>query len=304
MFRKSLNRAVLELRVTTRTPLLIRAGDSGLDPVAPDLACVRTRHAELGSTVYIPGSSFRGVVRSSAESFVRGRKWAGVNGACDPLAHGKSCGGIVGRKKLSTAEICRSHCLACRLFGSTVVKARAAVRDQFPWDPNANGATRRDQCAVANETEMRHGVAINRLSGSVQHGPFEQEMISAGVEFYGDIALENFQAWQLGLLAAGLDEIEEGFAQLGSSKSRGLGAASVEVTRIRYEQTRGISFEHPAGVALLDPDAKSEYGLLDDHVLPTDAKRERRGLSWRWSIEGEAARRWLEVGREALGGLA
>lgn len=33
MFRKSYNRAVLRLRLKTQTPLLIRAGDAGLDPI-------------------------------------------------------------------------------------------------------------------------------------------------------------------------------------------------------------------------------------------------------------------------------
>src|SRR5262249_12407642 len=77
MYRRSYNRAVLRVRITTVTPLRIGAGDVGLDPSATDLTCVRTRHAAHGTTVYIPGSSFKGVVRATAEAAIRGQRLTG-----------------------------------------------------------------------------------------------------------------------------------------------------------------------------------------------------------------------------------
>lgn len=305
MFKKSYNRAVLRIRIDTVTPLLIRAGDTGLDPTAADLTCVRTRHARHGTTVYIPGSSLKGVLRAAAEASVRGRTFQdGVEGACDPLDHETSCGRTVGKNKPAT-ETHQRHCLACRLFGSLAMKGRASPRDLFPWDETAGGPTSAegDNQRSANRLEMRHGVAIGRIAGSVQHGPFDQEMVPAGVSFWGEIALENYQGWQLGLLAQAFGEVNDGFAQLGSTKSRGLGVSKVEVESILHEQVGGQGGK-PAGIGLLATDEeRGEYGLLPDGELP-ETPWEARGLADRFTVKGaDASRTWLDAGLHALGAL-
>jgi CRISPR-associated protein Csm3 len=310
MFKKSYNRAVLRIRIDTVTPLLIRAGDSGLDPTAADLTCVRTRHARYGSTVYIPGSSLKGVLRSAAEATVRGRTFRdGIQGACDPLNHDTSCGrkmsgGRENGKNEMPAETHRRHCLACRVFGSLAMKGRASPRDLFPWDETASvrSSPQGDNQRSANRLEMRHGVSIDRISGSVRHGPFEQELVPAGISFWGEIALENYQSWQLGLLAQAFGEINDGFAQLGSTKSRGLGVAKLEVESILHEQTTGHG-DRPAGAGALvaDDQEHRDYGLFPDEAFPI-ATREPRGLADRFTVQGaEATRAWLDIGLAALG---
>lgn len=312
MFKTSYNRAVLRIRIETITPLLIRAGDSGLDPTAASLACVRTRHARHGSTVYIPGSSFKGVLRSAAEALVRGQTIKGFPDACNPLDEPNSCGGKAQRMKktrgaIPSAEVHREHCLACRLFGSTAMKGRASVRDLFPWDDNIDEAVtiseeNRKRRVQANDVELRHGVSINRVSGSVQHGPFDQELVPAGVSFWGEIALENYQVWQLGLLAGAFEEVNQGFAQLGSSKSRGLGVAKVHIITAVHEQRRNAS-TLPRGVGGLASDEEvRSYGLVSpERDLVFDKPSELRGLSMRFVAEKDAAERWLSTGIEALG---
>jgi CRISPR-associated protein Csm3 len=309
MFKKSYNRAVLRIRIDTVTPLLIRAGDSGLDPTAADLTSVRTRHARHGKTVYIPGSSLKGVLRAAAEASVRGRTFPdgqdGVTGACNPLDNTASCGGRAKKNDPST-EIHRRHCLACRTFGSLAMKGRTSPRDLFPWDELASGRNgpEGDNQRSANRLELRHGVAIDRIAGSVSQGPFDQEMVPAGVSFWGEIALENYQSWQLGLLAQAFGELNDGFAQLGSTKSRGLGVAKLEVESILHEQVTGHG-DKPAGVGALvtDEGERRDYGLLPDGELPP-APREPRGLADRFTVTGtEAARAWLETGLAALGRL-
>lgn len=313
MFKRSYNRAVLRIRVETVTPLLIKAGDAGLDPTAADLTCVRTRHATQGTTVYIPGSSLKGVIRSAAEATVRGQTFsvagAEINGACNPLDHETSCGRFAGRRnsqsRLTSSEIHRNQCLACRLFGSLALKGRASVRDLFPWLENGDagsgpaGANHR----TANQVEVRHGVAIDRVVGSVRHGPFEQELVPAGTSFWGEIALENYQVWQIGLLLQALDQITDGFAQLGSSKSRGLGVARVEIQSILHEQSTRAG-NRPAGVgALVSDDEKSAYALLPETNLPAIGG-EPRGLSFRFDVrEAAMVESWIDAGRKALGSL-
>lgn len=315
MFRKSLNRAVLRIRIETVTPLLIRAGDAGLDPTAADLTPVRTRHGLHGETVYIPGSSCKGVLRAAAEAGVRGQRFGAgaVAGACeDPLEHkGKSCSGSATKRRsegAGTDEVHGMHCLACRLFGSLAMKGRASVRDLFPWAPEAEGSGAGDSAPGgdnrlrANALELRHGVAIDRIVGSVRHGPFDQELVPAGVWFWGEIALENYQVWQLGLLAQAFDAIDLGMAQLGSSKSRGLGAARLAVTSLVHEQV-AFGPDAPCGVGdLLSQAERDGYGLLVEVPLPRVAGV-RRGLAWRFELGASEAASWLDAGRRALGGL-
>ena len=73
MFSRQLNQIRIDLSLTPRAPLLIRSGRKGADPTRPELECVRTEWGGVKS-VYIPGSSLKGVMRSHAERLL-------VNGA-------------------------------------------------------------------------------------------------------------------------------------------------------------------------------------------------------------------------------
>jgi CRISPR-associated protein Csm3 len=311
MYQRSYNRAIVRVRVTTASPLLIRAGDTGLAPTAAALACVRTRHGVYGSTVYIPGSSLKGVVRQAAEGAVRGRTFTvsgqEIPGACDPLDHGASCygkqrgGREAGRR--ASHEVYAGLCLACRTFGSLALRGRSSVRDLFPWDdasPEGEAAAR-DQAAMANRTEVRNGVAISRVTGSVAHGPFDQEVVPAGVSFWGEVALENFQLWQLGLVMHALDELDAGFARLGSSTSRGLGEVRVAVESIVHEQALSGA-KRPAGVGFLaDAKERARYTLFAEAPMDVAEAGELRGLVERFTTR--APEPWKRAALGALGGL-
>jgi CRISPR-associated protein Csm3 len=302
MFKASYNRAILRLELTTVTPLSIRAGDIGLDPVSTDMVCIRTNHAQRGRTVFIPGSSLRGVIRSTAEAALRG---SGLkNAACDPAAHGQSCGRFQPeRGELDGSRIHRESCLACRMFGSTALKARCSVRDLFPFS-TASGELPQEEknnLGRANKTEVRPGVFIGRIEGSVKHGPFEQEMVPAGITFWGDIALENYQAWQLGLLISALQELDEGFSQLGSGKSKGLGVVRTKVLSLLHEQKAG--YQRPKGVGDLAPkDDSKHYGLEPETEFPT-IKGTQHGFMERFLVLSEQLGGWQEAALKSLSGL-
>lgn len=298
MFKHSHNRAVLQIRVDTVTPLLIKAGDVGLDPTAASLACVRTRHATRGPTVYIPGSSLKGVVRSAAEAALRGLRLRGVPGPCDPLDQQCPCN--AGRDE-SSAHTYQRQCAICRTFGSQRLKGRASPRDLFPWREGEDDAA---NAVAANSVELRNGVSIDRIKGSVKHGPFDQELVPSGVSFWGEIAFENYQVWQLGLLLQAFDDIDTGFVQLGSSKSRGLGVARVCILKLIHEQPARAG-ELPRGVGdIVDIAAARDYGLLPETALPS-TPGERRGLHQRFVAAGTpAVDAWIAAARTALETLA
>lgn len=304
MFKETGNRAVLRIRITTITPLAIRSGDTGLEPGGADLRCVRTRRGGEDPTVFVPGSSLKGVVRSAAEASVRGQRIGGINGACDPL--GPSCSQRLrdaprDRDRHREAErrrsdqVHREHCAACRLFGSLSMKGRASIRDLVP----AEGA----ETGRANRTQVRFGVSINRVSGSAGRSKlFDQEIVPAGVTFSGDVALENYQVWQLGLLAAAFAELNDGFAQLGSSKSRGLGVVRVDVDSLLHEQPLRAG-ERAAGVGrIFAPASADAYGLLREGDLP-ETTGTPHGLFRRFELDAAQAKTWLDAGLAALGDL-
>lgn len=304
MFKRTLNRALLSFRIETVTPLLIRAGDAGLTPGVPDLSCVRTRVGGGLSTAYIPGSSLKGVVRSTAEALLRGRSYKptptadSVEGACDPLGRA-SCGqklDSVRRDGLDGAETHRGHCLACRTFGSTAMKGRAAFRDFYPWAKNPEDTEGRKTVGAANRTETRNGVSINRISGAVEHGPFEQEVVPVGAAFWGEIALSNFQVWQLGLVASALDELNDGFAQLGSTKTRGFGTVRVMIESVLWQQAPGTRRLGGMRELLRDDHVSIAYGLFPDRLLDVEATTE--GLTSKVELSAAAARDILVVAKE------
>lgn len=330
MFRASYNRARLRLRIETVTPLLIRASDSGLDPTAAELSCVRTHHlqheTESGKTVYVPGSSLKGVLRSAAESAIREQSYRreprgpALLAACDPLDRDHACDVQIRREQralrdkkqdMSTAEVHARHCLACRLFGSQQMKGRATVRDLFPWDEYASAedperGPQGSNAQRANQVETRTSVAISRITGAASSNAlFEQEMIPAGVSFWGELVLENYQIWQLGLMASALLELDEGFAQLGSSKSRGLGVVRVQVEELLHEQSQRAGTQAMLGVGQL---AKGEiaqgYALLPEEELKVEGIWEPRGLFVRLVTSGHE-KTWacLEKGLEHLARL-
>ena len=309
MFKVAYNRAVLTIEIRTTTPLLIKAGDPGLNPAGVDLTPMRTTHQVYGTSVFIPGSSLKGVVRSASESMVRGRTIAAaVPGACDAVGS-RTCGQRLSKEDrfkevLSEnrgAVLHRKHCAACRTFGSTMLKGRVSFRDLFPWRAEDDEAANEVRVERANQLEVRHGVAINRLSGAVQHGPFDQELVPSGTSFFGEVALENYQVWQLGLIAAAFEELNEGFAQLGSSKSRGLGGIKAYVLRIVHEQSLAAS-ETPLGVARLAPEVESQYGMLREGNLPA-TNGVPRGIRRRFEVESAATSKWFEAGLRALGNI-
>lgn len=246
MHSKFYNEAIFHLSLRPQGPLLIKSGSEGgasLNPTLPDMNFVRTNRPDLGEVLYIPGSSLRGVLRSHAEKLVRS---VNMNEACDPFlsdrdenryglkpacmrGKDKSEGKEKNKDKKDGAKVYRESCYICRIFGNLEIAGRLKVNDFYPCNGNP-------------VSEVRYGVAIDRVTGSVAHGPFDMEVVTDGV-FSGMITLRNFTLGQLGLLGAALCDIAEGFVRLGYGKARGLG--QVELTfdklEIRYLRKKGMS---------------------------------------------------------------
>jgi CRISPR-associated protein Csm3 len=248
MHKTRYNALRLTLEIRPRGPLLIKAGGLSADPTLPDMQFVRTYHPEKGETVYIPGSSLKGVMRGFTEKVLRtlGRtdswRWA-----CPTFPEEReSCARRVAGVE-DSAAVYRQSCGACRIFGHTRLKGRAAFTDFLP--------------ATEIKTEIRRGVAISRLS-HVAQAPFDME-IAVGGAFRGYLLLENYELWQLGLLALALESMNQGLVKVGFGKNRGFGEVTATVTEAQVEEA-GLQNEPNALRGLADfvtDEERSRYGL-------------------------------------------
>ncbi len=220
MFYTFQNRLVLHGVLTATTALRIGAGRN-TEATTVDLPVLKD---SLGKP-FVPGSSFKGVLRSRIESLLRTLLPGRRNGACNPLDDRERCitpQEIAAQKKLKqddatfTQWVQDNSCLACQLFGSPWMAAHVQVRDWLV-----------DENYWLDQFLVRDGVAINRDTETAQEKQlYSYEVIPAGVRFAGTILVENADAWQLGLLFAGLHEFEEGLT-LGGAASRGLGSIAL-----------------------------------------------------------------------------
>lgn len=282
MFARDLNRIRIDLSITPKGPVLIRSGRQGADPTRPDLEWVRTWLGDQ-RTVYLPGSSLKGVIRAHAERLLTTEevritptftKSAAIN------------------QRTPGDEAFRNTCPLGRTFGSLGLKGHVSVSDFIPGGHAAPGSTERDeQLRLANRTEQRNGVGIDRLLGSVSGGAlFDQEVVVGG-RFDGQVALRNVQLYQLALLLLVLRDLDEGYVQIGSGTSRGNGWVSAPLRRIVIQsRTRPGSPGKLSGVGPLMPDPQT-YDLFpgDEVALPAGTATTER-LGWQQLvIEGKEA---------------
>jgi CRISPR-associated RAMP protein (TIGR02581 family) len=280
MLKKLLNQATIELTIEAQGPLLIKSGiEGGADPSVPDMQFVRTR-----GSVYIPGSSLKGLFRSYAEKIAR---TVGAR-CCNPFDD-TFCGKKANDAKVSTGTAIYSNgnyaCRICQLFGSTAMASRIKFNDAYPL----NGQN--------PQTETRTGVAIDRVLGSVAHGPFDFEVVTKA-KFTTTIHLRNFELWQLGLLALVLRDLEAGLIPIGFGKSRGLGEmkATVDNFSVRYVGQSDTSLPNPTqtvyGVGALAGAEREAYGLQENDTITlenagTEDEEELLGVRVTFGIEAQ-----------------
>ena len=308
MHKTRYNCLSLTLHLSPRKPLLVKAGGISADPALPDMQFVRTYQPQKGETVYIPGASLKGVVRGFVEKVLRTvddrTSWRWACATFEAKEEEKrdktkwNCPQILAKKtkdmdrELQSWEVYATSCGACRIFGHTRLRGRVAFADMFPVDEV--------------NTEVRYGVAISRLSHAVASGgPFEMEVAVAGT-FVGRLVLENFELWQLGLLALALESLNQGLLKVGYGKNRGLGEVAVNVQEAWLDEAAaGAKPTVWRGLAAFVPREAAEYGLaepadLDGMPKPVH-KPEAIGLYLRRVYDAE---RWAQAARQAVKALS
>ena len=269
MFKNLYNLATLSVSLKPESALLVKGAEAP-DPIAPDMAFIRMRTPK-GNTVFIPGSSIKGVIRSLSEALLRSLpQQAGIPPICDASDPRTLCSDTQKtekEKKEGKKLPYERHCLACRTFGSTDLAARVAFSDFMPTDSR-----------VMDYLTERPGVSIDRKTGIVKHGPFQMEVLTRQGRFQGTITLTNYQLWQLGLVLWALDLMDEGVIKLGFAKSRGPGWVHPRVEKVAIRQFGPLAQAFLAGVGLVE---EEQYrGLLrpEEDRLSVDVSPKTNGL--------------------------
>lgn len=270
MLRKLINQAEVEIALQPAEPLLIASGVPSVTGVDLPFVLTYRRGVEQPGEPYLPGSSLKGVLRSHAERI--SRTMAPNARVCDPHLHSRARGGDESavmfcgdqlrrpqgdRHTLESHELYGRSCPICRTFGSTVYRGRLGIGDAYLKDGETPKIERRD------------GVGIDRFSGGASRGvKFEMEVLTQGT-FRARMRLENFEDWQLGLLALLCRDLEDELISIGHATTRGLGRlrGTIERLDVMYIVPPGKALDpmrvHGVG-ALLDAAERKLYDYSDD----------------------------------------
>jgi CRISPR-associated RAMP protein (TIGR02581 family) len=225
MFDTFRNRLEITGTLTTVTALRISKGRS-TEPIGSDLPVIKDA---LGRPL-IPGSSFKGALRSRLESFLRG---IDPTLAEDPanyttLTRNNQVKGLKEKYKNNDLDLTQQligltdHIGS--LFGTPWIASKFQVRD-LTVQPDA----------WFGQYQERDGVAIDRDTETAADGKlYDYQVVPAATPFDFKAVVENAQDWELGLLMIGLHQFETEQIPLGGGRSRGLGVVKLEIDKMRW----------------------------------------------------------------------
>lgn len=227
MFRTLRSTFTFHLSLYPKTGVLVSSGSIPFDPTLPDISFMRAR-INGKNVPFIPGSSLKGPIRMYSESFLRSLSDENKDRyACN--ISGRSCDKDINRK-WSVEEKYERSCLACRIFGNTLLASVVRFEDLFPF----RDITEIDEekiREIENSIAVRPGVGIDRAKGSVKGGAlFSYEAVT--FPFYGRMMMKNPEKWQVGLIFKAFEAANMGIIRFGRNKSRGMGWMEVKVEKV------------------------------------------------------------------------
>jgi CRISPR-associated RAMP protein (TIGR02581 family) len=236
MFESFQNRLTVRGFLVSETALRIGTGrDAGMG--GTELPVLRDA---IGQP-YVPGSSFKGALRSHLEALVRGLRavedeWQRL--ACDPNSDDPAdrCLSPKRMRQLLqayenddaglTEAVLSESCLICQVLGSPWLASRVRVQDL----PVPRGEW-------FGQYDVRDGVAIDRDKGTVAGRQlYDYQVVPAGTRFRLYLTADNLEPWQRGLLWLGIRALERGDVAIGGFTSRGLGWVRLVEREARFAQ--------------------------------------------------------------------
>lgn len=219
----------------------LRIGAGGLaGPTESGLPVVK----DVTGRPYIPGSSFKGVMRSHVESLLRAldrdpplaclstaRPLRGEHPGCLTQSDVRSLKEDHDDPEFLSQAIMEDSCWTCRVFGAPWLASKVLVRDMPILEDTWLG-----------RLMQRQGVAIDRDTETAGHQLlYELEAVPAGTAFAFELVVENATDAEQGLILLALREFENGRVSLGGGRSRGLGRVTLKLNWEDSERVDAVS---------------------------------------------------------------
>jgi CRISPR-associated protein Csm3 len=333
MLKRLLNECVLSVELLATGRLLVKEppedtdaryqGQSGAIRAARP---VHTKRPDGSDGLYLPGASLKGAWRTQAERIARTLNAHGA-GACDPFmvlprdgsqpAPDLACSErMIVRERhqqrlrredssvqpLPVAPKYSAVCPICRTFGHLGWGRRLRVTDFYPM-------------STPESLQMTH-ISVDRVAGGVATPYLGSHKYGSGRTFtlqyayqarlVGQIILENFELWQLGLLGLLWRDMVDGLLPVGHKQTTGAGELQpylrqMQLTRLGSRPTEG----ELRGVGALFAGA-ADYGYgADDDTLAWPGlhwTQSPNDVRWQATLEQPAAEElWASLAEKAAG---
>jgi len=294
-----LREAVFEGYLVADSPLRIGVGREAPLGSAAHLAVLRIKlNGKL--VPYIPGSSLKGVFRSTAILLANQKGLTVCSGLSEQTCMDREYQNLNDRgterktllKKIQMEmdegnvinAIRLFHeraCLLCKVFGAPSFRGHAEFCDSYPV--NENGDVQDVPVGV------RAGIAINRRTGAVRQY-YRVEYVEPGARFKFSIRTTNLPNYALGLLAKVVRMLNDGWVRIGGFKTRGFGEVRVETEGLRFTAS-GPTVQGTKMFAVDEEDVELD---LAGHVSSTSRGLEASGDE-AWEVLAKLEEVWDRV---------
>jgi CRISPR-associated RAMP protein (TIGR02581 family) len=186
---------------------------------------------DSGGAPFVPGASLKGAFRARIEALVRAihddqaRDLPGIEDHMrDEIMPLIQANRAVESDSLLSQQIWTKSTLIDLAFGAPWVAGRIFFKDALI-----------DRSLWSGRVEVRNGVALNRDTETVEQGLlYDYEVVPAGMRFGFELAMENADDWQLGMVLLALRPWRNGDVQIGGFRSRGLGHVQLIDVKAHY----------------------------------------------------------------------
>ncbi|MBU4076102.1 MAG: hypothetical protein KKI06_05270 [Euryarchaeota archaeon] len=239
------NRCTITASIELETPLRIGGGQNAAAYSISAAPVIQTFNAKTKIyEPYIPGSSLKGVLRSTVERIIR---TFNEKESCISIGAGqKPCG----------------DCISCAIFGSMDAGAKVRVRDAHLLNKSGILVKEQPHCATLYDRDLN---PIKDYKNRVKTSLRMEETVASGVCFNIQIDIDNAKDIEIGLVLLALDEFNKKRIQLGGGASRGNGFADINlksVTKKLISDSLKISEVHQDSAELMK-DAKKYLKSID-----------------------------------------
>ncbi len=247
----------------------------------------------------LPASSLKGVLRSTAERILRtvdtNTDPKRIPLADDPFVHKDADYRQYERSTIADSELAKwnekhKRYTKEQLAPERVYKVLSAASQMFGCTLHAGLVTLDDATMPARRLSPRTHVAIDRFTGGVGEGPFNEQLVVEQSPLTTHLTITNFALWQIGLLALVFQEINRGYVGMGAGTRKGQGQMKITVDTIvfryatkAYTVTSGVI---SAQARLADPpwfvrDVPAEVTAIEHPLVLLDAIDPQTSRDWR-----------------------